>query len=374
MDADIIIIGAGMAGSSAAYELAGAGHKVLLLERESHPGYHSTGRSAALFTETYGNATVRALCTASRDFLTTPPEGFTDHKLLSPRGTLFIGRTDQIEALDALYLDTRKLVDSIERHDGAYACKMVPILKPDYVAGSVWEPSAMDIDVHGLQDGYLRGVKARGGKLMTDTEITTLEHTGNSWKVTTSQGAFEAPIVINAGGAWAGVLGKMAGATDIGLVPKQRTAVLFEPPAGQNIAGWPAVIDIGEEFYFKSDAGKILASPADETPMEPYDAQPEELDVAIAIDRVMTAADVNVRRIDHKWAGLRSFVADKSPVAGFDPKVPGFFWLAGQGGYGICMAPALARITVALIGTGKLPADIAGLGVTAAEISAARFA
>lgn len=374
MNADIIIIGAGIAGSSAAYELAGAGHKVLLLERESHPGYHSTGRSAALFTETYGNATVRALCTASRAFLVSPPEGFTDHALLTPRGTLFIGRADQLSALDAHYAETCKLVDTIERRDAAFARAKVSILRADYVAGSVWEPEAMDIDVHGLQEGFLRGFRARGGKLVTDAEITGLKRDGNVWQVTTPAATYSAPVVVNAAGAWADMIAQMAGATSVGLIPKRRTAVLFEPPAGQNIHDWPAVIDIGEEFYFKPDAGKILASPADETPVEPCDVQPDELDVAIAVDRVMTSAEINVRRIDHKWAGLRSFVADKSPVAGFDPKAPGFFWLAAQGGYGICMAPSLARVTAALIGTGKLPEDIAARGVTEAAISPARFA
>lgn len=373
MDADIIIIGAGMAGSSAAYELA-AKHKILLLERETHPGYHSTGRSAALFTETYGNEAVRGLCTASRDFLLSPPAGFADHALLTTRGVMFIGREDQLDALDRHFVETSKLVDTIERHDTAFALAKVPVLREDYVAGSVWEPDAMDMDVHGIHEGFLRGFRARGGAMINECEITGLQRVGDVWHVATPKGTYKAPIVVNAAGAWAGVIGDMAGAVNIGLVPKRRTATLFEPPAGAVIEHWPAVIDIGEEFYFKPDAGKILASPADETPVEPCDVQPEELDVAIAVDRVMTAANVNVRRIDHKWAGLRSFVADKSPVVGFDPKAPGFFWLAGQGGYGICISPALARATVTLIDDGKLPDDVMECGVSAADLSPARFA
>lgn len=373
MDADIIIIGAGMAGSSAAYELA-VKHKVLLLERETHPGYHATGRSAALFTETYGNATVRGLCTASRDFLFSPPDGFSDHPLLTPRGVMFIGREDQLDALDRHFAETRKLVDSVERHDAAFALAKVPVLRADYVAGAVWEPDAMDMDVHGIHEGYLRGFRARGGATITECEITALERVGDLWHVTTPKAVYKAPILINAAGAWAGVIGDMAGAVNIGLTPKRRTATLFEPPAGAVIEHWPAVIDISEEFYFKPDAGKILASPADETPVEPCDVQPEELDVAIAVDRVMTAAAVNVRRIDHKWAGLRSFVADKSPVIGFDPQTPGFFWLAGQGGYGICISPALARAAVTLIDNGKLPDDMTEYGVREADLSPARFA
>ncbi len=372
MDADIIVIGAGMAGSSAAYELA-VEHKVLLLEREAHPGYHATGRSAALYTETYGNETIRGLSSAGRSFFTSPPDGFSDHELLTPRGVMFIGREDQQESLQAQYESTRKLADNVVMKDGAFARAKVPILREGYAAGAVWEEDAMDMDVHGIQEGFLRGFKARGGTLLTEAGITGLVHDGDLWTVKTSKGDYTAKTIVNAGGAWAGELGKMAGAVDIGLVAKRRTAALIDPPAGVDMEKWPAVIDIDEEFYFKPDAGKILVSPADETPVEPCDVQPEELDVAIAVDKVMTAADVNVRRIDHKWAGLRSFVADKSPVLGFDPKAPGFFWLAGQGGYGICISPALARATASLIGQGKLPDDFARFNIDEEAMSPARF-
>lgn len=375
--ADFLIVGAGMAGASAAYELAGHG-RVLLLEREAQPGYHSTGRSAALYTQTYGHAVVRALTVASWDFYSSPPEGFSEHPLLTPRGVLLIGRADQEPALDAAFADGRRLTPSVERWDAARTLERAPMLRADYVAGAVWEPEAMDLDVHAIHQGYLRGLKARGGRTVTGAEVRTITRRDGLWVVETPAGTFAAPVLVNAAGAWADSLAELAGVRPLGLVPKRRTALTFDPVLegggdAAGIDGWPMVIDVDETFYFKPDAGRVLASPADETPVPPCDVQPEEYDVAVAVDRIEQAARFVVRRIAHRWAGLRSFVADKVPVAGFDDRAPGFLWLAGQGGYGIQTAPAMARTAAALAVGGGLPDAVTALGVSPADLSPGRL-
>ena len=370
--ADFLVIGAGMAGASAAYELA-ATARVIVLERESQPGYHTTGRSAALYAETYGNQVIRAITTASRPMYMQPPPGFTEHRLLSPRGSVIIGRADQQAALDRAYDEGRQLVSSIRRLTGDEVQRMVPILKPEHAVAAVIVPDDMDIDVHALHQGYLKGLRARGGQIVTDAELLGLKRADGEWRLETAAGTFAAPVVVNAAGAWADVVGGMAGAAPIGLVPKRRTALTFDPPAGIDIAHWPAVIDADEQWYIKPEAGRILASPADETPSPPCDAQPDEMDVAICIDRVTTATTLDIRRITHRWAGLRSFVKDKTPVVGFDDKVEGFFWLAGQGGYGIQTAPAMGRIAAALAQGKAFPADVAALGIGAQDLAPQRL-
>lgn len=370
--ADFLIVGAGMAGASAGYELAAFG-KVIVLEREPQPGYHTTGRSAALYAETYGNFPIRAITSASRGFYVDPPAGFTDHVLLSPRGTIMVGSESQRSQLEHLFEESRKLLPSVRKISAAEALAAVPVLKSDYVIGGVAEPDSMDIDVHALHQGYLKGLRARGGRVVIDADVTGLVHTAAGWTVETRAGAFSAPVVINAAGAWADVIGEQAGAKPIGLVPKRRTAITFDPPTGIDIARWPAVIDADETWYFKPDAGRFLASPADETPSPPCDAQPEELDIAICVDRLETATTLQIRRIAHSWAGLRSFVMDKTPVVGFDDVVPGFFWLAGQGGYGIQTAPAMGRIVAALARGRGLPSDVADRGVSINDLAPSRL-
>jgi D-arginine dehydrogenase len=275
--------------------------------------------------------------------------------------------------LDAAWHDLSALDPRVRRLDAAEACAMVPVLRPEQVLGAVLEPDAMDIDVHELHQGYLRLLRRRGGRLVTGAEVVSLSHVGDAWTVRTSAGDFVAPILVNAAGAWADVLAGLAGLPPIGLVPKRRTALTIASPAGLDIGGWPMTLDVGETFYFKPDAGRLLVSPADETPVEPCDVQPEELDVAIAIDRLMQATTIAVTHVERKWAGLRSLVADKTTVCGFDPLADGFFWLAGQGGYGIQTAEAMARCAVSLIDGGALPADIAARGLAAAVLSPARF-
>ncbi|APH70551.1 FAD-dependent oxidoreductase [Aquibium oceanicum] len=360
-----------MAGASVASELAGT-YRVLLAEREGQPGYHTTGRSAALFSETYGPPQIRALSRASRAFFDGPPTGFAAAPILSPRGVLTVARPDQIEALER-ELATFPVGEKIRRVSPAEASALMPLMRDGYVAGAIHDTSARDIDVHALHQGYLRQFRAAGGRLETGAEILGIERDGATWRIRTSNLEIRAAIVVNAAGAWADEIGVMAGANRIGLVPKRRTALIIAAPDGVQIGPWPMVVDVDEEFYLKPDAGRFLISPADETPSAPCDAQPEELDVAICIDRIEKAFDFPVQRVENKWAGLRSFVADKTPVAGFEPGLPGFFWLAGQGGYGIQTAPALSRFAAALVAGKNPPADIIDEGVIPTALSPARF-
>lgn len=369
---DVAVIGAGIAGASAAYEISTT-HSVLVLEREDQPGYHTTGRSAALFTENYGNAPIRALTIATRDFLENPPGGFTDRPILTPRGAMFIapdGKDSACAHLIESAGDPRRLYEI----DRAEALRQVPIIRKEWLVRALFEPDAMDIDVHALHQGYLRGVRARGGQVLTGAEVTALRPEGGRWRIETRAGIISAGRVVNAAGAWADEVGALAGAKPIGLVPKRRTAFIVEPPSGVDPASWPMVCDAEEQFYFKPDAGRLLASPADATPSPPCDAQPEELDVAVAVDRIETATTLTVRRVVRKWAGLRSFVADGTTVVGESASAPGFIWLAAQGGYGIQTSAAMARVAAATIRGEPIESGLAERGITFATLGPARLA
>jgi D-arginine dehydrogenase len=279
----------------------------------------------------------------------------------------------QEAALAALWDELSPRDRRIRRLDAAETRAVVPVLRPERVIGAVHEPDAMDIDVHGLHQGYLRLLRRRGGRIVTDAEAVAFARRGGSWTVTTPAGEFAAPIVVNAAGAWADVVAGLAGLPPIGLMPKRRTALTVAAPSGIDSSAWPLTIDVEEQGYFKPDSGRLVVSPADETPMPPCDVQPDELDIAIAIDRLMQVTTIEVSRVERRWAGLRSFVADKTTVNGFDPLADGFFWLAGQGGYGIQTAEGMARAAVALIDDGMLPADLVAAGLDAAVLSPARF-
>lgn len=369
---DVLIIGAGIAGASAAYELA-AKAGVIVLEGENQPGYHTTGRSAAIYTQNYGNRAIRALTRAGHSFFLRPPQGFSEHPILSQRGAMFVAREDQLDDLDQAFAEAHALVPTIRRIDAAEALEINPVLNPELVGGAMFEPNASDIDVHALHRGFLKGLRDHGGRVVTDARVSAITRKGKLWHVESPAGSFSAPIIVNAAGAWCDQIAELAGVRPVGLVPKRRTVFTFEPPAELDISSWPLTIDMDETFYFKPDAGKILASPADETPSPPCDAQPEELDIAIAIDRLQTVTTLQVRAIDNKWAGLRSFVADKSPVIGMDDQAEGFFWLAGQGGYGIQTSPASGRVTASLILSGTLPEDLIEAGLEQSDLGPQRL-
>ena len=368
---DVIVIGAGIAGASAADALA-ADCKVVLLEREPQPGYHTTGRSAALFAPVYGPAPIRALTRASAAFMSSPPEGFADSPILSPRGALFIAREDQLPAMQELH-DELRAEGNFEELDEAGIRGLQPLVSERYAAAGLYDVNCEDIDVATLHQGFLRRARARGCTTVTKAEVLSLEQLGDGWRVHTTAGQFEAPRVVNAAGAWADALGQMAGAEPIGLIPKRRTAMQIAAPDGAEVCGMPIVVDVQEEFYVKPVAGQLLLSPANEDHDVPSDVQPDELDIAICVDRVERAFDFRVGRIETRWAGLRSFVADKCPVAGYSAEAPGFFWLAGQGGYGIQTSPALGELAAALVLGKPLSQAMVDEGVDLASLAPERL-
>lgn len=369
---DILIVGGGIAGAGAAYEAA-AFASVIVLEAESHCGYHATGRSAASFTENYGGELVRRLAMASRAFLEQPPAGFCDHPLLTPRGMITIARSDQLELLERELEQARALVPRITRMDVAAAIARVPILRPGYVAGAFLEPDSREIDVHGLHQGYLNGAKKRGARVLVNAGVRSVERRDDRWCVTTADGTYCAPTLVNAAGAWADGIAELAGVAPLGLVPKRRTAFNIPAPAGMDIRGWPMVDDVAEQFYFKPDAGQLFVSPADATPSAAVDAHAEDLDVAAGVERLERATTLDVRRVSRSWAGLRTFASDALPVAGPDGTAEGFFWLAGQGGYGIKTSPSLSRVCACLIRGNELPDDLCESGITASALSPDRL-
>jgi D-arginine dehydrogenase len=373
MTHDFIVVGAGIAGASVGYELARSG-RVCILERESQPGYHATGRSAALFAPSYGGREIRALTRASRAFFDGPPAGFCEHPLLQQRGTLYIARSDQLQRLAQMVAGIRASGGSVASIDGQEAMARVPLLKPAYLAAAAFDFAAMDIDANGLLQGYLRGARQAGAELIASSPVTQVSRRDGVWSIELTGRTVSAPILINAAGAWADELAALCNVQNLGLRPLLRTAMLVDAPAGVDVKGWPAVIDTDEQFYFKPDAGKLLLSPAEETESVPCDAQPEELAVAVGVDRVQAALNIEVRRINHRWAGLRTFSPDRVPVVGFDAQRAGFFWCAGQGGYGIQTAPAMARVAAALAREENLPADVAAEGLSARDLSPRRFA
>ncbi len=346
-DFDIVIVGAGIAGASIAAEIA-ASHTVLLLEAEAQPGYHSTGRSAAFWAESYGGPDIQPLTTASGPFLANPPFGFHDGPLIHPRGALHIGTAADAHIANGLLADFERSGVRLDRMDYASATKHVPGLLPEWTE-ALWEADCCDIDVAGLHAAYLRQAKRLGAKLHCSAPMKQAKWQNGGWSVETGAGGFTASMLVNAAGAWADDVATRADVAMLGIKPYRRTIVQLavEPLAP---AALPLVIGMDGSFYFKSDAGgRLWLSPHDETLSTPGDAAPEEIDIAIAIDRLQHVVDWKVGRVEHKWAGLRSFAPDRLPVIGRDKNVPEFFWFAGQGGFGIQTAPAAAQLAASLI-------------------------
>lgn len=368
---DCLVIGAGMAGASIAAHLA-PHMTVAVLEAEAHAGYHTTGRSAALYSALYGNAPVRALTRASRGFFDAPPAGFAATPLLRARETLYLVGAGQEAIAEAFRADADVRSQTLCL-DADRVLGRLPILRRELVAGALMDATSADIDVDALHQGFLRQAKAAGATLVLGQGLRALRRENGDWVAETDGLTVRAPRVVNAAGAWADEVAALAGVEPLSLQPLRRTAALIDVPEGADATDWPAVIAIDESHYFKPDAGLLLISPADETPSPPCDAQPEELDVAIAVDRFETLSGRRVPRVRHRWAGLRVFSPDRTPVVGFDPSAPGFFWCAGQGGYGIQTAPALGRAAAALARGLDLPEDIAACGVRAQELSPERF-
>ncbi|MBY4896449.1 FAD-binding oxidoreductase [Cupriavidus sp. AU9028] len=365
--ADFAIIGAGIAGASLGYRLAGRA-KTVMLEREAQPGYHSTGRSAAMFMETYGTAAIRALTRAGRAFYANPPAGFLPDgeqaPLLTPRGVLYVARPDQLELLDAAYDEARARSPEVERVGLDAMLALAPCLRADVVAAGMTEPDACDIDVHALHQGFLRGFRRQGGTLVTDAQVQSLRYHGDRWEIGLADGrSLLARAIVNAAGAWADVLAALADVPPVGLQPCRRSAFTFPAPAGVDISAWPAVVGIDESFYFKPDAGQLLGSPANADPMPPHDVVAEEIDIATGIWHIEQTTTLRIPRPSHTWAGLRSFVPDGDPVIGWDNHRPAFFWLAGQGGYGIQSAAGASSLAASLLLDDPLESRLVAEGV-----------
>lgn len=347
--AEFIVVGAGIAGTAAAAELSAHG-KVILLEMEAQAGYHATGRSAAFFAAAYGNKTVRGLTALSEQFFISPPEGFSEVELIRLRHCMFFGRKDQQESLREMQLGNPRLIAI----DGNAVNQRVPILSADSITGAMWDKMGGDLDVDAIMQGYLRLLRLQKGEFIHSAKVNSLARVGGMWTVGTDDREWTAPIIINAAGAWADPVAELAGLSPLGIKPLRRTALTIDPPEGMDISEWPLMIEADETFYFKPDAGQILISPADETPCTPCDAIPDDMDVAIGVDRFERATGLDIRRVNHSWAGLRTFAPDHCFVAGEDPRSAGFYWLAGQGGYGVQSAPSMAHL-ITSIATGSTP-------------------
>jgi Glycine/D-amino acid oxidases (deaminating) len=372
IEVDFLIIGGGIAGASTGYFLSRHG-KVAVLERESHAGYHSTGRSAALYTVAYGTPQVRALTAASRAFFDNPPEGFVEHPILTPRGEMTVDFEGNPEELRRQYESALASVPEMRLLDAEEACAIVPVLRREKVHGAMLDPSAADIDTDGLLQGYLRGIRRNGGSVQLDSEALEISRIDGAWEVRCAQQTYRAPVLVNAAGSWSDKIAELAGAAPLGLTPKRRAAFLFSRPKASDSHAWPVLVSLDESFYFKPDAGMLLGSPANADPVEPHDVQPEELDIAMGIYQIEEHTTLSIRRPSHTWAGLRSFFADGDLVSGYDPATPGLYWVAGQGGYGIQTSAAMGEASAALIRRTALPEHLTRHGLTAEMLSPARL-
>jgi D-arginine dehydrogenase len=284
-----------------------------------------------------------------------------------------VARGDQIEALRGFYATLRGLDDTVEWLEAQAVAARATMLRPGYAVAGVWEPECYDIDVGTLHQAFLRGFRRQGGTLVTDAGVSAARRAAGLWAVTAGGERYEAPVLINAAGAWGDELARLAGALPVGLTPMRRTIITFDGPKGVELSGWPLVLDIGHQFYFKPESGRVLASPSDETPMPASDVQPEVEDIARLVDRLQRATTLAVPRPNSQWAGLRTIAPDRAPVVGFDDRAEGFFWLVGQGGFGIQTSPALSELAAALALGEAVPDHLSRHGITPQTYGVARL-
>lgn len=377
--ADVLIVGAGIAGASLAWRLAaGSQHSVLMIETEAQPGAHATGRSAAMFMESYGPPQARALTRASRVFYEAPPAGFADDApLLAPRGALYVAQAGQRSLLTTAEAELRATGTTIEAVSADDALRLVPVLRREQLIGALYESDARDIDVHALHQGWLRAARRAGAQLRLASELVAARHNGAAWLVTLAGGeTLQARVIVNAAGAWADTVAQRCGVATLGLEPRRRSAFTFDAPAGCDITGWPVVAGMAEEegWYFKPDARRLLGSPANADATVAHDVRPEELDIALGIARIEAVSRLTIRRPASTWAGLRTFAPDGELVIGADTRQPQFFWLAGQGGYGIQSAAGASLLAASLLAGQPLPDELAARGVVADAMSPRRLA
>ncbi len=355
---DFLVIGGGIAGVSAGARLSRLG-RVAVLEAEDWLGHHASGRSAAMFEETYGSASTIALNRASRHYHETAAGG-----VLSPRGLMLIGTAD---SRDAFAADLELM--AMEEISVEEACARVPVLNPDAIAGAGYHAEAWDIDTARLIQHFAREVRANGGQVLTGRKISRISRAGGGWTAETARGAFSARILVNAAGAWVDEIAALAGVEPLGFRPLRRSMARIPAPGGLDVSGWPMIYGAGESWYAKPDAGSLLVSPAEETPVEAHDAWPEDLTLAEGLARFEAVTSEPVTRLQASWAGLRTFSPDRSLVIGPDPHEPAFVWFAGQGGYGFQTAPAASRLLADILAGRPSELDAA----TRAALSPERF-
>lgn len=370
---DFLVIGGGIAGASAAHALSKSG-KVGLLEQEGQPGYHSTARSAAVHSSAYGPITWQIISTASRAFFEAPPPGFCDGPLTKPLGALYLAQPHEEQGLRAQATDLARRGVACDLIASAEAARLSPAVRMDPFSLGLHEPGCVDLDASAILQGFLRLARANGAEVMVKAPAHRIVRRAGVWHVEAGGETFEAPILVNAAGGWAAEIAARAGLPRRGIAPLRRTAITFAPPAGADAGRWPMTFDVAETWYFKPEGGNIMMSPADAIPMEPGDAQPEEFDIAVAIDRIETATTMKVGRLVGRWAGMRTFAPDHEAVIGPDPLEPGFVWYAGQGGNGVMAAPAGGELCAALATGGAMPPALSALDLTAAMVSPARLA
>jgi D-arginine dehydrogenase len=364
--ADVVIIGAGIAGASLAARLAGSA-KVILLEMEDHPGYHSTGRSAAMYEPTFGPPAIRALTRASGDFFHRPPDGFCDRPLVTERGALLVAE----EGDESLIGEFRSY--GYADIDEASARAMVPLLRTDLAIAFLFDGDTKDIDVDAFHQGFMRQHRRAGGKIVCGAAVASGRRERGVWLLETSAGRFESPVIVIAAGAWCDEVAIGLGLAPLGLQPKRRSAVIVPVLDGTTVMGWPQVFPAREDFYCKPVAGKLMISPSDATPVEPHDAFADDLKLAEGIAAFERLINHPVTRVERSWGGLRTFAPDGNPVVGFDPTTQGVFWLAGQGGYGIQTSPALSMMAASLINGVPISAELLVAGVTQQMLSPSRL-
>jgi len=372
---DIAVVGGGIVGASLLHFLDGA-RSVILLEQESALGYHSTGRSAAEFTRRFHSEPIGRLTKASADFMMNPPIGFSDADLLRLRGNLIVADTDKADRLTNAFHQECAVAPAgaspVQLLDIDGALEKCPILDPQWVKAAFFDPDCWDVEVENLLQGYLRTAKAKGAVVRQSCQVTAGRRDSGHWLIETSQGEVRARCVVNAAGAWADPVAQMFGVHPLGLTPHRRTAINVEV-SGHDVGSMSEVSEIDELFYFKPDAGKLMVSPADETPVDPHDVRPEELDIAYAAHYLAECTTLDVRHIAHSWAGLRTFAADRLPVIGASSQLDGFFWLAGLGGFGIQTSPAVGQIAAALLLETPLPDELCAAGVDVSAFSPSRL-
>lgn len=369
---DIAIIGGGIAGLSLAYFLSPF-RSVVVLEQEGALGYHSTGRSAAEFTLRDNAPLVNALARASHDFLMQPPEGFADVPLLIERGSIILGMAEKTALVRARFEAAKALGVAVEWLDEAAMLARAPMLDPAYAAAAYFDPDYWDIEVDALLQAYARHARRNGAQILEGQTFSGARRVARAWRIETGGDTISAGTLVNAAGGWADAVATLSGVAPAGIVPHRRTAITVDLPGGIDASRLPEINEIEELFYFKPEGGRLLASPADATPCEPADVQPEELDIAYAAHYVEEVTTLSVRRVFKSWAGMRSFSADRLPVIGPAKDEPSFFWLAGQGGYGILTSPALGSLSAALLTGSSMPEPLAREGITAETFSPSRF-